>query len=472
MASKATLLLDVGGQGCRALVADAEARLILAADRHVPTIESGNRIEQDADALAIALAELAAQAVSDIHARGASVTRATLAVKRGDITCWDRHTGQALAAAISWRDRRGLTEMWSLAEQAGEVKRRTGLRFSPYGGASKLGWCLKEVRAVRDAARAGSLCFGPLGSFLTNRLVEDQPPRVDDTLAQRTLLWSRETFDWDQWLLERFGLPREPLPDVVASRSNFGCLTAVPGSPRLELLVGDQNALAFLDGEPDPDTLYINLGTGAFLVRPVITPVETDLFQLSLLDRHNKGRWALEGSVHGSASAIAWLEHKSDREIPHGLFSGLRQRVGTPPLFINTIDGLGSPWWQPGPEAGFVGDHTCSLDARLLAVLESIAFLIRANIEAMSDLVGPPKRVMLSGGLSRADDLCGLIADTLQSDLLRLRNAEGTAFGTWCMLHQRPLPDQAFDFIPHGENDALQARYQKWRQRIEAETSV
>lgn len=469
--TEATLLLDAGGQGCRALVADARAGVLFQAECAIPTVEAGGRVEQDAGRMASALAGLAEQAAAAVGARGIAIGRAALAVQRGSVACWDRRSGEPLAPALSWRDRRGLPGMQALAGRAGEIKRRTGLRFSPYGGASKLAWCLQELDAVRDAADAGRLAWGPLGGFLLTRLTDGRPLRVDDTLAQRTLLWSRERFDWDPWLLAQFGLPGAPLPVVVESRSAHGWLENVPGSPPLALLVGDQNAVPFIDGEPDPDTLYINLGTGAFLLRPLRSPVDTDLFQLSLLDRTGGGRWALEASVHGAASAIAWLECETDRHIPHARFQGLRERVGAPPLFLNSIDGLGPPWWQAGPAPAFIADSGAAdpdLDARLLAVLESIAFLVRANVEAMGALVGAPARVVLSGGLSRADVMCALIADALERDLLRLRQAEGTALGAWCMLGRRALPAGAFEPVPHRPAPALGERYHRWRERLEA----
>ncbi len=484
MAADVTLLLDVGGQGSRALLIDADARVRFEADRDVATSEHDERVEHDAEAAVSALAALIADVDAACADGGMRIGAAGLAVQRGSIACWDRETGAALSPVISWRDRRALPGMQALADDATEIKRRTGLRFSPYGGAPKLQWCLSQLDAVRAAADEGCLAFGPLGSFLAARVLQGQPFLVEDTLAQRTLLWSRERFDWDPWLLERFGLPATALPPVAESRGSHGALLGVKGAPQLELLIGDQNAVPFLDGEPDPDTLYVNIGTGAFLLRPVPAPVDTPVFQLSLLDRESGGRWAIEASVHGAASAIEWLSRHTGEAIDRARFVGLRERVFDPPLFLNTIDGLGSPWWRSGPRPAFVGEDVAhegegdahvseddarrhGLDARLLAVLESIAFLVRANVDAMRELVAPPRRVVVCGGLSRADIVCQLIGSVLEADVLRLRDGEGTALGAWCMVQRRRVPEDRYEAISARSDSALIARYARWLQCLE-----
>ncbi len=472
MRADSTLLLDIGGQGCRALAVGGNGGIQFECSREVSTRENGSQVEQDPVELADAVATVAGEVLAEMKGRSQPVTLAALAVQRGSITCWDRFDGSALAPVISWRDRRGLVGMSDLAEHAEEIRRRTGLRFSPYGGASKIAWCLQELSEVRHAGEQGRLACGPLGSFLLARLLSGRPMRVDDTLAQRTLLWSRETHEWDRWLLNRFGVPRETLPRVVPSLGRHGLLAQSDQPVPLDLVMGDQNCVPFLDGTPDPDTLYINLGTGAFLLRPVREPVDDERFQLTLLDRDHECRWALEASIHGAASAIAWLERQQDCRIGPQSMEGLRERVDRPPLFINSIDGLGSPWWCSGPEPGFIGEHEAGdIDARLLAILESIAFLVTANVVAMNESVAPPARVVLSGGLSRSDTLCSLIADLLDGTVKRLDSAEATALGLCCRLHERALPREDFEDITGHSDQALVKRYRCWKRHIEAETS-
>ena len=473
MTADTSLLLDIGGQGCRALAVGEDGIVQFEAHRAVRTREDGSRVEQDAEEIAEAIKAVTVETLREMDEQSMPIVQAALAVQRGSIVCWDRLDGAALSPVISWRDRRAHAGMERLADRAEEIRQRTGLRFSPYGGASKIAWCLNELADVQKANEHDRLVCGPLGSFVLARLLDEKPLQVDDSLAQRTLLWSRETCDWDPWLLEQFELSSRMLPKVVPSHFTHGHLRQENGQVPINLLLGDQNCVPFLDGTPDADTLYINLGTGAFVLRPLREPVDDERFQLTLLDRDHEGRWALEGSVHGAASAITWLERLERCSIGPERMEGLRERVPNPPLFINSIDGLGSPWWQPGPEPEFVGQHERhDTDARLLAVVESIAFLIKACSDAMNEHVGAPTRIVVSGGLSRSDPMCTLIADLLDIETVRLDCAEGTAMGLWCRLHDRSLPRQYFDHIAHRRDHALESRYRHWRDHIEASTKA
>ena len=468
-----TMLLDIGGQSCRALAVDKTGWIQFESRQGVSGREDGLRVEQDPDEIADAMTAVAMEILVELEKRSMPIAQAALAVQRGSIVCWDRTDGTALSPVISWRDRRGLPGMEGLSAHADDIRARTGLRYSPYGGASKIAWCLQELDKVKRARELNRLVCGPLGSFLLARLLAEHPVQVDDTLAQRTLLWSRESMEWDDWLLDRFGLSSGMLPKVTRSYAPHGHLYLAGSQVPLNLLMGDQNCVPFLDGTPDPDTLYINMGTGAFVLRPLREPIDDDRFQLTLLDRGHESRWALEGSVHGAASAITWLERLERCSIGPERMEGLRERVPNPPLFINSIDGLGSPWWQPGPEPEFVGQHERhDTDARLLAVVESIAFLIKACSDAMNEHVGAPTRIVVSGGLSRSDPMCTLIADLLDIETVRLDCAEGTAMGLWCRLHDRSLPRQYFDHIAHRRDHALESRYRHWRDHIEASTKA
>ena len=60
----------------------------------------------------------------------------------------------------------------------------------------------------------------------------------------------------------------------------------------------------------------------------------------------------------------------------------------TPPLFLNGISGLGAPFWVPDLRSRFVGAG--SAEAKLVAVVESIAFLAQANLDAMGRRLPPP----------------------------------------------------------------------------------
>ena len=466
------LLMDQGGNSSRALLVDERGSVLGEGRRPVATREAGgDRVEQDGTAILADLQASVAEAVSACP-DGHGLAGAGLAVQRGSILCWDKDSGRPLSPVLSWRDRRTSAQAWP-RDLPGRVRRTAGLRFSPYGGAPKLRWCLDELPAVRTAARQGRLCMGPLGAFLARGLTGSGEDFVDPTLAQRTLLFSRTLQDWDETLLTSFGLQRAQLPVLRPSRHDFGALQAAPC--RLSLLMGDQNAVPLQCGETTADTVYINAGTGAFILRPLSDPLEDpestpfQLSQLPPLSVDGPPRWALEGSIHGAASALNWFARAEGQErIPHPALTEALMTTGDRPLFINTIDGLGSPWWQPGPAPAFLyaagSDHL----QRLAAVLDSIAFLLRVNLEAMEAAGGPVRVVRLSGGLSHCDGFCQHLANLTGRPVQRLEGGEATAMGLLALLVGGGFSVPACSEFTPARDEALRTRYHVWLDHMPA----
>ena len=79
------------------------------------------------------------------------------------------------------------------------------------------------------------------------------------------------------------------------------------------------------------------------------------------------------------------------------------------PFFLNGVAGLGSPFWNPDFESRFVGEGSELQQCR--AVLESVAFLIKANLDEMDrHLDSAPARLVASGGLAENRLLCRMLA--------------------------------------------------------------
>lgn len=469
------LLLDQGGHSSRALIMDSVGTVRAQASSAVVTAESGDgRVEQDGDAILTGLRAAIAEAAGQLGSQRRTLHSAALAVQRGSALCWDRHSGEALTPVLSWRDRRR-PEMGPGDEAAAQVRRQTGLRLSSYGGAAKLRWCLENEATVRTTLDEGRLAFGPLASFLLRGLLEEHPHLIDHSIAQRTLLFSHHQLDWSEELLTLFHLPRAPLPTTVPSEYHYGHLAALPEHLPLNLVLGDQNAVPALLTNAGDDTAFINMGTGAFLLHPVQGPItaamEASPFQISLMpgaDRDGRARYALEGSLHGAGSALDWLAWQEGHELPFDQFDTVLDSVADPPLFLNTIDGLGSPWWQSGPDPGFLPNASVDFKPRLAGVLESVVFLARVNIDMLAGLGEPVRRVVISGGLSASDAFCQRLADSLGCELQRLGGSEATITGLWRCLSGSRADGPGVDVFTARANSALDERYRRWREVMPA----
>ncbi|MBI5362687.1 MAG: hypothetical protein HZA53_05875 [Planctomycetes bacterium] len=472
------LALDQGGQSSRALVFDARGYVVAQAARAVGERRDGDdRVEQDPEELVRSLALCAEEVVHALGKDAARLACAGLATQRSSIACWDRSSGAALAPVLSWQDRRAAAELARFTADEADVVARTGLRLSPHYGASKLAWCLAHVDAVRDARAQSTLALGPLASFLAFRLLAERPLVADPANASRTLLWNLARGDWDDVLCARFGVPRELLPACAPTRHAFG--TLVVGAVRVPFTVlnGDQSCALFAWGAPDPDALYVNLGTGAFVQRPVHgdAPAIDGLLRSVVLGERERRTCVVEGTINGAGSALA--HHACElglaaweRELDRWLLD-----ARDPPLFLNGHSGLAAPFWRSDFRSRFVGAG--APEARLAAVAESIVFLARAIVERMDARLPRAKRVIATGGLSNSEALVQRLADVHELEVERRDDPEATARGLARLLFDglgatRPfevrLPRRA---LPTSDTAVLR-RYRGWSLELERALAV
>jgi glycerol kinase len=476
------LTLDQGGHASRAIVFDHSGRLVTQAFAPINTRHPGaDRVEHDPQEITQSLRTVIADVT---HSLGADVDRlqgAGLATQRSSVVCWQAHSGEPLSPVLSWQDRRNNALIEQLQDHRDDIQQLTGLVLSPHYGASKLRWCLDELPAVQQARQAGQLHCGPLATYLLQALLDERPHLVDPANASRTQLWSPASNDWAEVLLEWFGVPRACLPRPVTTLHAYGHLQV--GTQRVPLLActGDQAAVPFANGALDRNCIYLNLGTGAF----AMALLEQDLPQAAPLLRSvlysDAGQiiFALEGTVNGAAAALHWLGERSAIDVQRATRALQRTQVAglAIPVFINAIGGVGSPYWLPQLESRFVSiaDSVSHADdlAQLVAVVESIAFLLVANIELMQRQLPALSRIVVGGGLSSCSYLCECIAELSRLPVTRLSERELTARGLAYLVAGQP-PAWPADlhttgFVPQA-CDALQIRHSIW-QRLMAEVS-
>jgi glycerol kinase len=456
--------IDQGGHATRASAFAADGTIAGAALVTVATQRNAlGHVEHDPEeivaSVGTALAELARLVPP---ARWAA---AGLAVQRSSIACWDVADGRALAPVISWQDTRGAAWLRGLARRAQDVQRLTGLQLSPHYGASKLRWCLDHLPEVRRAAAQSRLRAGPLASFLLHRLLAERPLVADASTAARTLLWSPFERDWSDELLELFGIPRAILPRATGTSHAFGTLVCDGRHIPVNTCNGDQSVVPFAAGRLDFAAAYVNLGTGAFVLRPTPDALHAPPLLTSVIRADDERcDFVLEGSVNGAGAALDWMERHQGAAADRLL--ALLDRADlvdeAAPFFLNGVAGLASPFWRPDFESRFVGEGT---DLQLCrAVLESVAFLIKANLDEMGRHLPNPERLVASGGLAENGLLCRMLACLADSPVDRSNDREATTRGLACLVAGMPAgfrgpPVRRFE--PEHEPGLL-ARYLKW----------
>jgi glycerol kinase len=232
----------------------------------------------------------------------------------------------------------------------------------------------------------------------------------------------------------------------------------------------------FAFGPLDPAIAYVNLGTGAFAQRAVTgdRPVAPQLLVSVVWSTPGHVDYLLEGTVNGAASALDWLAEREGIAQPV-LLDESRAALAAgevPPLFLNGVSGLGAPFWISSFDSRFIG--TGSRGARVLAVLESIAFLLEANLEELQRHGPPLTGLLVTGGLSANDYLCRCLGSVAGLPVTRTADPEatarglarlvaGAAAGNWTIASRTTEAPRA--------DAALRSRYREWRAALAAAIS-
>ncbi len=463
----AYLGIDQGTHASRAILYDERGRQIDFALEPV-AIQRGKqgRVEQNP----LELVNSVERVISRVASRTKlAISAGGIATQRSTVLAW-RSDGRPLGPASSWQDHRGACWVERLCGHEEEIRRISGLPLSAHYGASKLRW-FYDRWAKGAAPTDPSLRLSPLVSFLLFHLLEPHSYCVDHCNAQRTQLMDLKTLDWSPRLLDWFGVPPQHLPKCVPGLQDYGMLDCI--SVPVTAVTGDQNAAFFGAGQPPSDATLINLGSGAFILRdlgPEPVPSRRQLTGIGYSD-DQRVRYLREATVNGAGSALSWAQRVWGIE-------GLRQRlpewlewVEDPPVFINTLGGLGSPWWFQNLSPCFLdeGEHA-EIPARVVAVVESIVFMLQANLELMHR-EAPLARLIVSGGLSRLDGLCQRLANLSGLPVERLDEPEATARGVAWLAAGCPANWQPANidgrFIPVPDK-ALEYRYQRFCHFLES----
>lgn len=464
------LCIDQGGHASRAIVFNSEGEALAHSEHPIQTRHpQPHFVEHDAPAVLQSVRDSIRDVIAQLGDEAKQIIAAGMATQRSNVVCWDRQTGEALSPIISWQDTRAHAWLAQLELDRLDVHKTTGLFPSAHYGASKMRWCLDQLEPVQQAMANKRLCMGPMSSYLASQLVKERHCYADPVNASRTLLWHLHRKDWDQYLLDKFAIPEDVLPSCVGTTYDFGTLDIDGYSIPLTIVTGDQSSALYAYGDLQFDTAYVNLGTGAFVSRPsgyallYARRLLTSVIYSDTQDSH----YVLEGTVNGAGAAIDWLQQQAPvddlwTKLPHWL-----ERITDPPLFLNGVAGLGAPYWL----ADFRSEmqESKSVEEKYVAVVESIAFLINANIQEMMKFASPPQQLQLSGGLAMLDGLCQRLADLSRLPIYRPTECEATARGLAYLVAGMPQhwPEQKHgDWFKPRDNPVLDSRFLLWEQSM------
>jgi glycerol kinase len=435
---KALLSLDQGTTSSRAIVYNERLEPLASAQKeftqHFPR---PGWVEHDAAEIWNTVVETAREAI----ARSGADSIAALGItnQRETIVVWDRRTGEPVAPAIVWQDRRTAEYLDALRAGGKEplIQQKAGLLLDPYFSASKLHWLLREIPHARQRAEAGELAAGTIDSWLIFKLTNGRRHVTDITNASRTMLMNIHNSTWDDELLALFDIPKAILPQIVPSSGDFGETELFGRTIPVRGAAGDQQSALFGQLCNSPGLVKCTYGTGCFML--VFTGSEPVTSRNRLLTTvawkigDEPTQYAVEGSVFVGGAAIQWLRDglKIIRSAPevNELAAQVNDSGGV--FLVPAFTGLGAPYWDSSARGALLGITRGTTAAHLArATLEGIAWQVSDLLSAMEKDSGRRITTLrVDGGASASNLLMQIQADSLGVQVERPKNLETTALG-------------------------------------------
>jgi len=354
--------------------------------------------------------------------------------------------GKVLAPCMLWADRRCEAEAAELAREfGGEIHQRTGMKSDPYFTAPKLLWLKRNRPELIPRIHR----FLLPKDYIVHRLTGEW--FTDWTVASRTMMLDLKRMDWWPEMLEYVGAdgekmctPRDSSCVVGEMTKDIGKQLGLSGRPLVVAGAGDRQCEAMGSGVSAERAME---STGsATNVSVSSNRLPNRLHQGLLYSCHSvPGTFLVEQGIGSTGFALRWFRDSFHPPVADEIFRsdpyGYIDRVasGSPPganglIFLPFLSGAQATRWNPAARGMIFGltlGHTYGDLAR--AILEGIAYEIRACIGVLSREGMNPGVVLALGGASRSSVWNQIKANVTQRIYSRPRVPAAASLGAFML---------------------------------------
>lgn len=339
-----------------------------------------------------------------------------------------------IRSAILWNDQRSIIETNYLNEEIGidKLTSYTGNIAFPGFTAPKLLWVkenepenfakINKVMLPKDY-----LAYKMTGNFAT-----------DYADASGSLYLDVESKTWSQDMLEILGIDNSVLPKLYESYASIGTLSKEV-SHYLELdhevIVaigsGDQACAAVGGGVVSPGRCSVSLGTSGVVFVHSDTFIKDPNNGLHAFC-HANGAYHLMGCMLSAAGSLKWWveEILKSKDYNHLMDLAKEASLDNGLYFLPYLMGERSPHNDPHARGVFWGLNLSHGQGDMTrAVIEGVAFGLRDSFEIVKSLGQEITEIRINGGGSKNDFWCQMIADVLNTKVVKLETDAGPAYG-------------------------------------------
>lgn len=474
------LTLDAGTTALKTALFDLSGQMIGSRVREYSLEKpTPDRVELDPEVYWTAVKETIPEILAETKVDPARVTAVSVTGQGETLIPVDRN-GKPLGKAIVWLDSRAAEGEKAIRKRFGvdEVYRVTGQQeISPAWPAAKILWLRENAPEVFR----GTDKFLMVADFLVHRLTGAFA--TDRALNPSTLYYDMTGRCWWKPMLEFLGLSEERLPRLLDSGQAAGTVSVNVGlsrGTRVTVSPIDQITAAVGAGNIAPGTVTETTGSALALCATVLQPLHDPKKRIGLYCHAKPDRYALLPWSPTAGMILRWYrdEFDSDRDYP----SIVRAASGIGPgcdglLLLPHFSGMVCPDANAdarGVLYGLTLMHGREHLAR--AILESTAYLLRDNLEALKTLGVECGGIVSLGGAARSAlwlqikaDALGLpVATTQCEEAASLGAAVVAAAGTGLhpdletAVKRMVRPGRRFEPDP-GKREVYEALFRKYR---------
>ena len=435
--------LDQGTTSTRCIIFDKAGSIISIDQKEHPQLyPQPGWVEHDPEIIWHDTQDVIKNALHKAKLSSSEICALGITNQRETTVIWNKHTGKPLYNAIVWQDTRTDKICNLLSKEGGQDRFRplVGLPLATYFSGPKIKWLIENNPEIKQSVQKGEALFGTIDSWLIWNLtggIHGGKHITDVTNASRTMLMNIETLQWENDILDLFGIPHTMLPEIHPSSDIYGyCTDVLPDVPVCGDL-GDQQAALFGQACFEKGEAKNTYGTGCFmLLNTGEKPVTSNNGLLTTLGYQINGKpavYCLEGSIAITGALVQWLrdnlkmiDNTADIEY---LAQSVENNGGI--YIVPAFSGLFAPYWRSDARGVIVGlTRYINRGHIARAVLEATAYQTREVLDAMeTDSDVRLRTLKVDGGMVFNELLMQFQADILNVPVVRPKIAETTALG-------------------------------------------
>jgi len=345
----------------------------------------------------------------------------------------DRH-GKPLRKAIVWLDNRAKKEADSIRDQFGreQVYQVTGQQdIVPGWSASKILWLRQhEPEIFKTAAKylmvADYLIYRLTGRFAT-----------DHAMNPSVLYYDLRKGCWWGAMLEFLGISNGQLPSLLNSGEVVGPVVAAIGLSKKTLVTVapiDQVTAAVGAGNIAPGMVTETTGCALAVCATVERPVYDPQMRVGLYRHALPGLFVLLPWIPTAGMILRWFRDEFGDGADYATMVDPVAAIAPGCeglILLPHFSGMNSPDINPEAKGVLYGITTAHRKAHVVrAILESVAFALRDNVELLVEMGIPCRDVTSLGGAARSNLWLQIKADILQRNITVMHCEEATSLGT------------------------------------------